>query len=385
MLTAEGCRARRDRLWQSLPSPADLLILFSPSSLAWGANYFQPPFSFRVNDAGAFLLLTPDAKATLVADNLLEEFAHSAFVDQTVLPVWYRGVDPAPPRQAFLVRNFLEQLNRLLPTSGSVRIGLEMSAAPAGLVQGLCENVPSLELFDLDLVLPKLRRRKLPDEVNLLRQAMNAAAAGFQAVAEELRPGMTEMDVFHLVCRSAMNAAGGQAWIYGDFASGPRTAEGGGPPTGRTIQAGELFILDYSVALGEYRSDFANTWGVATDGSPKQRQMAATCLEAMHAGEQRLRLGMPVAEVYHALRSVFQAGGVAEHFTHHAGHGLGLGHPEPPFLVPASTEVLQEGDVVTLEPGLYFPNEWGMRFERNYLITATGFEILSPHRLGLDR
>ena len=73
-----------------------------------------------------------------------------------------------------------------------------------------------------------------------------------------------------------------------------------------------------------------------------------------------------------------------EHFPSHSGHGLGLGHPEPPYLVPESTETLQSGDVVALEPGLYVPGVGGMRFERNYLITD-GHETLTRHRLGLTR
>ena len=64
-------------------------------------------------------------------------------------------------------------------------------------------------------------------------------------------------------------------------------------------------------------------------------------------------------------------------------HGLGLGHPEPPYLVPESIETLQAHDVVALEPGLYLPGVGGMRFERNYLITDRGHETLTRHQLGL--
>ena len=64
--------------------------------------------------------------------------------------------------------------------------------------------------------------------------------------------------------------------------------------------------------------------------------------------------------------------GWTQYFTSHTGHGLGLGHPEPPYIVPESTDTLQAQDVVALEPGLYVPGVGGMRFERNYLITADG-------------
>ncbi len=69
--------------------------------------------------------------------------------------------------------------------------------------------------------------------------------------------------------------------------------------------------------------------------------------------------------------------------VHHAGHGLGLSHPEAPFFVEGATETLVVGDVVTLEPGAYVDGVGGVRIEHNYLITATGFERLSNHTISL--
>ena len=63
---------------------------------------------------------------------------------------------------------------------------------------------------------------------------------------------------------------------------------------------------------------------------------------------------------------------------------MGLGHPEPPFIVPESCETLAVGDVVTLEPGVYLPGVAGMRYERNYLITENGYELLSDHSLRIE-
>ena len=74
---------------------------------------------------------------------------------------------------------------------------------------------------------------------------------------------------------------------------------------------------------------------------------------------------------------------MAEQFPHHAGHGIGLTHPEAPFIVRRSTETLLAGDVVTLEPGLYIAGVGGIRIEHNYLITPTGYERLSNHTIAL--
>jgi Xaa-Pro aminopeptidase len=106
-------------------------------------------------------------------------------------------------------------------------------------------------------------------------------------------------------------------------------------------------------------------------------------MAAMAAGEAELRGDRKCLTVYDAVRDVFERAGVAEHFPHHAGHGLGLTHPEAPFLVRQATETLLAGDVVTLEPGLYVPGVGGIRIEHNYLVTEQGFERLSNHTIAL--
>ena len=86
-------------------------------------------------------------------------------------------------------------------------------------------------------------------------------------------------------------------------------------------------------------------------------------------------------QVYDAVRGIFASENLADAFPHHAGHGLGLEHPEAPFIVRNSSETLVAGDVVTLEPGLYVDGIGGFRIEHNYLITAKGYDRLSNHQI----
>jgi Xaa-Pro aminopeptidase len=176
---------------------------------------------------------------------------------------------------------------------------------------------------------------------------------------------------------------GEQALVYGDFASGPRTEAKGGPPTTRVIERGDLFILDYSAVLYGYRGDFTNTWVIDGQPTAPQRELADHCMAALRAGESLLRPGTRGADVHAALTETFARAGVANAFPHHSGHGIGLGHPDPPYFTPHSDDVIVERDVVTLEPGLYVKGVGGMRFERNYVITRDGFELLTHHALGL--
>jgi Xaa-Pro aminopeptidase len=137
------------------------------------------------------------------------------------------------------------------------------------------------------------------------------------------------------------------------------------------------------VVIAGYRSDFTNTLVVGKEPTSEQRRLYTLCMEAMAAGEKELRAGQACLTVYHAVRDVFDKAGVAEHFPHHAGHGLGLTHPEAPFFVRNADENLLAGDVVTLEPGLYIEGIGGIRIEHNYLINDRGYERLSNHTIAL--
>jgi Xaa-Pro aminopeptidase len=144
-----------------------------------------------------------------------------------------------------------------------------------------------------------------------------------------------------------------------------------------------MMILDYSVVLHGYRSDFTNTLVVGKDPTPDQQRLYDLCRQAMAAGEKELRAGASCVNVYGAVNGVFEKVNMAQAFGHHAGHGLGLTHPEAPFFVRHADETLLAGDVVTLEPGLYVTGSGGIRIEHNYLITETGYERLSNHEIVL--
>ena len=116
---------------------------------------------------------------------------------------------------------------------------------------------------------------------------------------------------------------------------------------------------------------------------PKREVGRRRFLAALAAGEKELRAESACQTVYNAVRGVFDKAGVADAFPHHAGHGLGLTHPEDPYIVRHATQSLLTGDVVTLEPGLYIEGIGGIRIEHNYLITPTGYERLSNHTITL--
>ncbi len=381
MLTAEGCAARRERLRKALPAPCAVLIVAEPAHLVYFANFDPTPFEFRTNEAAGLLLIEP-GRATLVADNLLETETKKAHVDAVVAPVWYDGTRPTRPRRGQLV----ESAQAALAKIPGDRIGVELSAVPAGVVEGLRQARPGLEIVDLTPIIRPLRRAKDADEVATLRRAIAAGDAAHAAALAEVEPGMTELDVYLLVQNAAIVELGHRALVYGDFASGPRTAtDKGGPPTTRAIEAGDLLLLDFSVVVDGYRSDFTNTFVVRGIPTPRQRELFDACVGALAAAEAQLQPGAPAGAADRAVRDHFRSLGLLEAFPHHTGHGIGLGHPEPPYFIPNGPEILVPGDVVAIEPGLYVEGVGGMRFERNYLITAEGYETLSGHEIRIEQ
>lgn len=358
MLTADGCRARRTRLLDRL-GHAGLLMLGDPLNLRYFANFYADPFSLGA-DYGGFLLIRPDGHAMLYHDSRAPKSVEAAHADERVPVVWYDGKSAG------------RGLRRL--------IFADALAAAGGRVHDSPDDPLAADLWP---VVTGMRRAKDADELAVLRDCMRATEAGHAWARANVRPGMTELDVYNGVFQACTTAAGKPVIVYGDFAVSPGSARRGGPPTGHVIRAGETFILDYSVVIDGYRSDFTNTLIVGANPTPEQQRLFDLCLAAMTAGEQLLKAGAACLDVYRTVRHAFEPAGVAQYFPHHAGHGIGLSHPEAPFFVEKATETLVAGDVVTLEPGLYVDGVGGVRIEHNYLITQSGFERLSHHVIAL--
>jgi hypothetical protein len=363
MLIAEGCRWRRQRLWERLDPPpdSDHLRLSDPIHLEYLANFHVDPFSLGAG-FGGYLLLRQDGQAKLLHDDRLPKTVDQAQVEERVVVPWYSGQAPARgPRQLAL----LQTVN---PSHGGLRIHDRPGDPYAATVIRTIAD---------------MRRQKDADEVELLRRCMRATEAGHAWARAHVRPGMTELEVYCGVNSACIQAAGQAVVVYGDFAVSPGPERRGGPPTSRVLEPGDMLILDYSVVIGGYRSDFTNTLVVGRDPTPDQQRLYDLCVQAMAAGEKELQAGRACRTVYHAVRDVFDRAGVAKHFPHHAGHGLGLTHPEAPYFVREADETLLAGDVVTLEPGLYIAGIGGIRIEHNYLVTQRGYERLSNHTIAL--
>jgi Xaa-Pro aminopeptidase len=343
------------------------------------ANFPVEPVSWS-SPPPAILHIDQSGSCTLFADNLATPSADTIWVDRLQIVPWYdHSISPGDRRRA-VIDCFLSQWREQLPSC----VALESRATPADVLLQLRNFAATTEIVAIDDELLQLRRRKAADELDLLRRCIQAGEAGHARSWDAVRPGRTEMDVYADIVHACTVAAGQPVVVYGDFCSGPRTwLKRGGPPTSRRLEQGDLIILDFSVVIGGYRGDFTNTIAVGGNPSVKQRQLAELCHAAMLAGERAIRDGTRCRDLFDTINSPLIQADAALSLTGHAGHGIGLAHPEPPIITPRSTDTLMAHDVITLEPGAYVLGLGGMRFENNYLVTKDGFERLTRHRIGL--
>ena len=256
------------------------------------------------------------------------------------------------------------------------RVGVEFSACPPHLTGRL----GTATLADIEPTLLAMRRRKDPDEVLLIRRAVAACGRMYEVAREMIAPGVNELEVFSALQAAAVAACGEMLTGTGnDYACGVR----GGPPRDRRCEAGELFILDLGPA---YRGYFADTSrAIAVDGQPTDLQLAAweRVCGALTIVERVARPGVRCREIYDEVFAWLADSPVGS-WSSHLGHGIGLFPHEAPHLNPSWDDVLAEGEVIAVEPALYDPAlRSGLRLENDYLVTATGLELLSPFPLAL--
>lgn len=147
-------------------------------------------------------------------------------------------------------------------------------------------------------------------------------------------------------------------------------------PGAMTIEDNSPLLVDAGCRVENYCSDQTRSWWYGSNPSRAFLDALALTKEAQQAALAIMKPGIPCAEVYDVARKVFEKGGVADRFTHGLGHGVGLETHEAPTLSPRSKQVLKQGMVVTVEPGLYYPEWGGVRWEHTVLVEEHGVRIL---------
>ena len=222
-----------------------------------------------------------------------------------------------------------------------------------------------------------MRLVKDADELALMSQAALAGCKLFEHMLGFIRPGLRELDVAaELEHQARLLGAEGMSFET-IVASGQRSALPHGRATAARLPRKGFLTLDFGIILGGYCSDMTRTVHL---GKPGQKERAAyeAVLEAQEAGVQAVRAGAVCSDVDEAARGVLRRAGLAEAFSHSTGHGVGLEIHESPRIGAGQKNRLQAGMVITIEPGIYLPGEFGIRIEDMVAVTRGGGQVLTP-------
>ena len=208
-------------------------------------------------------------------------------------------------------------------------------------------------------------------------KALEFNALAYTAVKEKFRRGMSEKDIKDII----LSVCGEAEDFSGDIVGGIRAAEIEGDATDYILKDGDCLILDLQFKKDGVWTDTTRTFfvGVPTD---EVKAAYALCLSSKKAGEKALKRGASACDVYNAVKMSFLP--FEDKFPHHAGHLFGEEKLMQPQFLPEREEIICENDLVTLEPGIYFEGNFGIRIEDNYRITEDGFENLFDFPLELD-
>jgi Xaa-Pro dipeptidase len=256
------------------------------------------------------------------------------------------------------------------------KVGVEERDVTALLAAVLGAALPSgAELTPIDGWLEPLRVVKTAEELAKLRENFALIDHG-QAVARgAVQTGRREIDIWTDVHGAIERAAGQRVPLGNDCLVGRRQANISGWPLDLQIQPSDSLIVDLSTVLHGYWSDSCGTYYA---GEPSERQVAMhrTVEGALAFAISLVRPGAIAHEIDRQVRQFIADVGYPV-YPHHTGHGVGVTGHEAPRIVPYSEDVLQEGMVIMLEPGIYLPGETAVRLEHAVLVIASGAEVLT--------
>ena len=251
-----------------------------------------------------------------------------------------------------------------------------MTVSTYNSLKGVLKNISISTDTTLDTIINSIRSIKTRYEVERIIKAQRIAENAFEHILKFIKVGITEKEIA-LELDFFMLRNGGEGLSFETIAvSGANSSMPHGVPSNKKIENGDFITLDFGTIINGYHSDMTRTVavGFATD---EMKNVYDIVLKAQNNCLANIRSGINCKDGDDFARSVIRDAGYGQYFTHSTGHGVGVEIHEFPNLSPASDSVLQVGNIVTVEPGIYIPEKFGVRIEDMALITENGCENLT--------
>ncbi|MDF1617019.1 M24 family metallopeptidase [Petrocella sp. FN5] len=232
-------------------------------------------------------------------------------------------------------------------------------------------HLDHIEWIPLEDMMERLRMVKDQSELDLIEYAASIGDAAYKHILEYIKVGMKEVEVA-LELEMFMKKKGASRLSFETIvASGKRSSLPHAEPTTKVIEKGDFVTLDFGCVYEGYCSDMTRTL-VMGDANPDQTRLYNTVLKAQEMALRAIKAGMTGKEVDLIARDYIYDQGYEGYFGHGLGHSLGLEVHENPRLSQQGHMTLEEGMVVTIEPGIYIPDFGGVRIEDLVVVTAEG-------------
>ncbi len=218
------------------------------------------------------------------------------------------------------------------------------------------------------------RACKEVSEIQAIKKSQEINEQLFYSALKELKPGITELNLAQFIKQTCYVHGADDISFEPIIAFGSHSSMPHHQNTDRRLKKGDLVLIDMGVKYKGYCSDMTRM-AFTTSPTSKQTQIYNLVLKAQEAGIQAIKPGISGKTPDAAARKILKP--FEKHFAHSLGHGIGLEVHEPPTLSTRSKDKLKPGMVVTSEPGLYLPNEFGVRIEDMILVTASGHQNLT--------
>lgn len=302
------------------------------------------------------------------------------FVDSRYIEAVTKSVNSC---EVVLMTSFHKQLGEYAEKIDIKRIFTEAEGISVADFSALCKNVfCEFKAEKTDDLLTSLRRKKSEEEKQKILKAQAIAEKAFDHILGFIKEGVTEREIA-LELDFFMLKNGAECVSFDTIAvSGKNTSLPHGVPSDKKIVRGDFITMDYGAVVDGYHSDMTRTVAVG-EISSKQSEIYETVLKAQEKSLEVLKAGISGFDADKAARDIIAQAGYGEFFGHGTGHGVGMQIHESPRLSPKSSHILEVGDVVTVEPGIYIPDTFGVRIEDMAFITENGFENLTKTQKSL--
>jgi Xaa-Pro aminopeptidase len=256
------------------------------------------------------------------------------------------------------------------------RCGFEDQHMSVRMLRELTEKAPDgAELVPAGGLPERLRRVKNDAELAAIGEAAKLTDAVYEATIDAGVEGRTEVEVAR-AAEARIRELGGEPAFPPIVAAGPNGAMPHAEPGRREIGKGEMLVFDMGAKLDGYCSDCTRTFSVGK-APGASREVYEVVQKAQAAALEKVAAGKAGRELDSVARRIIDAAGHGDHFGHGLGHGVGLDVHEKPTLSQRSEDELESGEVVTVEPGVYIPAQFGVRIEDLVVVTGDGHQNLS--------